>query len=298
MIRQFAWCDDFSAARNFALHEAAALGAGWAVTVDADERLLVGDTDVRAALAATSANCLLVMDDAGTYAKERFFRLPATAAFTGPTHESFPSHEVGTEVLAGVRFAELPKDAEAVLAKRERDIRVLTAHTAAHPDEPRWWYYLGDALQGVGRTDDAIAAYDRCQSLRGWPEEAAWACYRAGECEEGRGGNEAAIRWCALGLTHHAGIAELPWLAGVCSYRLGRMTDAIAWARHAEALGLVNGSGASAGRIGFRHPPALYEGPYDILRFALPAVGDAAGAEEAARMHDMAVAARLAPPTP
>lgn len=292
VVRQFAWCDDFAAARNFALDESAALGGAWAVTVDADERLMIGQTDVAAALSETAAGCLLVMDDAGTYAKERFFRLPAGTRFTGPTHESFPSHEVGAEVLAGVCVRELPKDEDAVLRKRTRDIRILLAHTAAHPDEPRWWYYLGDALQGVGRCDEAIAAYDRCQALRGWPEEAAWACYRAAECEEARGSNDAAVRWCALGLTHHGAIAELPWLAGVCSYRLGRYADAVAWARRAEALGMVRGTGETVGRIGFRYPPALYEGPYDVLRYALHALGDAPGADEAARMHAVALAAR------
>jgi tetratricopeptide (TPR) repeat protein len=288
VVREFTWCNDFSAARNFALDEATALGAAWSVTIDADERLLVGDLDIRGALGATTANCMLVVDAARTYAKERFFRIPTPARFVGPTHESFPSHEVGAEVLDGVRFAELSKDADAVVAKRERDVRILEAHTAAHPDAPRWWYYLGDALQGLGRLDDAIAAYDRCQALRGWPEEAAWACYRAAECEEGRGDNEAAVRWCALGLTHHPSIAELPWLAGVCSFRLGRLDDAIAWARQAEALGMFSGTGASMGRIGFRYPPALYEGPYDVLRFALAAIGDEAGAAQAEVAYESA----------
>ena len=36
----FTWCNDFAAARNFALQHAAALGATWAVTVDTDERII------------------------------------------------------------------------------------------------------------------------------------------------------------------------------------------------------------------------------------------------------------------
>jgi len=292
VVCTFTWCNDFAAARNFALEEAERMGGTWALTLDADERMLIGDVDVRRALDATTVNCLLVEDEWRIYAKERFFRLPAEARFTGPTHETFPSYKVGTEVLAGVRFTELPKDDASLYAKRERDIAILEVHTAANPSDPRWWYYLGDALQGVGRIDEAITAYDRCQALKGWAEESAWACYRAAECEESRDGNEAAIRWCKLGIKRHDGIAELYWLAGVCSFRLGNYDDAIRWSRQSEALGMFGGSDAPAKRIGFRHLPALYEGPYDVLRFALTAVGDEAGAADAEAAYAAALTKR------
>lgn len=294
VVRQFAWCDDFAAARNFCLEQAQALGADWAVTVDADERLLAGEVDMRAALAAADAGCLLVMDDTGTYAKERFFRLPCPVRFHGPTHESFASYTLGAHVMDGVRFTEVTKDEAAVRAKRARDLEILTAHTAGNPDDPRWWYYLGDALQGLGRFGEAIDAYDHCQALGGWAEEAAWACYRAADCAMELGDLDGGVRWCATGLTHHAGMAELPWLAGVCCFRLGRHHDAIAWARQAEALGMVAGMGDQVARIGFRHPPALWEGPYDVLRFALAALDDTAGAAQAQAAYERALAARLA----
>jgi hypothetical protein len=47
-------------------------------------------------------------------------------------------------------------------------------------------------------------------------------------------------------------------------------------------------------RSGFRHPPALWEGPYDVLRFALRRVGDDTGADEAERLFHEAKAAREA----
>jgi len=47
-------------------------------------------------------------------------------------------------------------------------------------------------------------------------------------------------------------------------------------------------------RVGFRHPPGLWEGPYDVLRFALRKIGDDAGADEAERLFLEAKAAREA----
>jgi hypothetical protein len=60
----------------------------------------------------------------------------------------------------------------------------------------------------------------------------------------------------------------------------------------AIAMGHFRGDGASVQRIGFRHPPGLWEGPYDVLRFALRALGDESGAAEAERLYHEATAAR------
>ena len=107
-----------------------------------------------------------------------------------------------------------------------------------------------------------------------------------------------AVDWCTRGMRRHPGVAELPWLAALASYRAGRPADAAAWARMAVALGKVEGAGADVERIGFHHPPGLYEGPYDVLRFALRALGDAEGAERAERDYLRAKALREAAASP
>jgi hypothetical protein len=58
--------------------------------------------------------------------------------------------------------------------------------------------------------------------------------------------------------------------------------------------GLYDGAGAAFPRIGFRHPPALYEGPYDVMRLTFKALGNKAAADEAAREYDAAKQAREA----
>src|SRR5262249_37654888 len=96
------------------------------------------------------------------------------------------------------------------------------------------------------------------------------------------------------GLARHAGLADLAWQAGFAAYRADRFQQAIYWAEMAIVWGRFRGKGAEVPRIAFRYPPALYEGPYDILRYARRKLGDEAGAEEAERLYLEAEGARTA----
>jgi len=285
VVRSFPWQNDFSAARNFALDAAHELGADWAVTVDTDERIELRGDDLRATLAGMSEGVLFLFDEERTYKKERCFRLPMPERFSGPTHEAFPAYEVGMRAAEKAVFRELPKSAEAARKKFERDVAILTPHVRKHPQDPRWHFYLGESLKNLDRQEEAVGAYDACAALRGWNEESAWACYRAAECLCHLNRHRDAIDRCAAGLARHAGIAELAWLAGFAAYQMGDAEQAVYWARLALTHGLSMGTGASVPRIGFRNPAALYEGPYDVLRFALRAIGDQSGAAEAERLY-------------
>jgi tetratricopeptide (TPR) repeat protein len=296
LLREFPWKNDFAAARNFALEAAAEAGGTWAVTVDTDERLLFDrEFDLRAALGKTRANVLLLDDEGGTYGKERIIRLPASVRWNGPTHEVLEGQRTGTsEQLPGARFRELPKDAAALKRKFERDVAILKKYTRQHGKQPRWFYYLGASHQDLGEYAAAIDAYKTCAELGGWAEEGAWACYRAAECccKLNRWGE--ALHFCAAGLALRPATAELAWLAGFAAYKAGRHEDAIAWSNMAIANGLYEGQGALFPRISFRYPTALYEAPYDILRWAHKALGNAEAAAEAERKFEQARHAREA----
>ncbi len=288
--RKFPWVDDFSAARNFALDAAREVGGDWALIIDTDETIdRSGGDDIATVLANATVPHFMVFDATRTYSKPRFFKLPTASRFHGPTHEAYPTTEHDQRTLEGYVFHEKTKTPERLRAKFERDARVLRAYTGKHPNQPRWFYYLGDALQSLGRTREAITAYEACAALRGWNEESSWACYRAAECWCVLGEHGRAVDACVTGLACHPGIGELAWLAGFASYRAGKMHDAVWWSRTAIALGCFRGCGAQVVRISFRNPTALWEGPYDVLRFALRALGDAAGADEAERLFAQAL---------
>jgi len=59
-------------------------------------------------------------------------------------------------VLAGAEFYEIAKTPEQFQAKLRRDLESLKAETAERPDDPRWWYYLGQTLEELGENVAAI----------------------------------------------------------------------------------------------------------------------------------------------
>jgi tetratricopeptide (TPR) repeat protein len=282
--RKLPWADDFAAGRNFALTAAYEAGGDWAVMVDTDEEIDLRGEDIRAELETSTVAHLMIAHESGIYVQPRFFKLPAPGRFEGPTHEAYPASALGAATLTKCIFRDKPKSPAQLRTKFERDVRVLRAYAAVHPDQARWHYYLGDALQNLGQLEEAIAAYLACMQLRGWDEESAWACYRAAECRCARGEWALAVDTCADGLARHAGVAELAWLAAFASHKGNNHAQAVWWARTSIALGCFRGCGREVPRVSFRNPFALWEGPYDVLRFALRALGDTKGADEAERL--------------
>lgn len=283
----FPWCDDFSAARNFALAHAE---GDWAVRVDSDERI---DGDPRAALASVDpvVDFAYATREGGHYQSASFFRLPSRVRYEGLTHEA--CYSPNTCTIPGVTYRELPKTPEQLAAKHARDIRLLTKMIEQTPAQARWWFYRGGALQDSGQHADAIPDFLHCAELSSWDEEAAWACYRAGNsfCVLGRHAD--AVRVCALGLAKHAGIGELAWLAGYASYWGGNSQQAAYWSEIAVKLGCYAGIGESVYRIGFRYPEALWEKPYDVLRFAYDKLGRTVEAVHAKERAEQARMARV-----
>lgn len=286
---------DFAAVRNAAL-ASLPIWCGWALVLDSDETLCFTDASaLRGALADTEADVLRVMQADGSYAKDRFFRLPLRGQWVGPTHEAFINPGTSETLPASlVTFAERAKTPAQLRAKFARDVAILEPWTAQHPHDPRWFYYLGESYAGLGRVMDACLAWEQCWALDGWDEESAWAAYRIAVERGGLSDHEGALEWCLKGMQRHPGIAELPFLAGLSCYRMGRYQHAAHWAGMALAFNLADGSPPYPQRIGFRYPPALYEGPYDVLHWAMKALGEETAAAIAWRAKVDAEAMRTA----
>jgi len=273
---------EVGAMRNLGLDECTRLGAEWCLTLDTDERMEFGPGDYRAALAGIGTGIVYCPMDGGRYTKERFVHLPVVDRFQNcAAHEHIYPWASKQTILPMVSCRELPKTPEQLAAKCSAMVPWLTAQTQKEPKNPRWWYYLGDALAGLGRDQEAIKAFDVCSSLRGWDEESAWACFRMAILLEMTGRRQDAISICAAGLTRHAGMSELAWFAGELSLRAGQAEQAVYWAR----LATVNGTNQGEDhfikpRIGFRYPAATKHLPFDLMARAYKALGRM---EEAAR---------------
>ena len=292
VLRHFPWIDDFAAARNFSLDAAAELDADWAIILDTDERITTTLPAIRRTIAGAHEAVLRIEHESGRYGKLLCFRLPAPGRYVGPIHEYFDLIGDTIDRLPDTLFAAVVKPAEDPVRKYSGYLQGLQRFSAANPDDPRWHYYIGDTLQILGRYEEAIVSFDRCASLGGWDEEGAWACYRAAECLIILERFDEGIEQCARGMAIHPGLAELPWLAAFASWKRERYANAVYWARLSISMGHFVGEGNIVPRVGFRHPPALYEGPYDILRFALAAIGRNAEAAVAESQYEQARATR------
>jgi glycosyltransferase involved in cell wall biosynthesis len=259
---------DFSIARNAALDVAKSLGADWILIVDSDERLNFGDLNLRNVLSKMRVDAVRIeaSDSHFPYPKDKIVRATSDARFIGPTHEVLRGGSRMT--LRGVTFSELPKSRNQFEYKFKRDIKLLTAHTAEHPQDPRWWFYLGISYEGIGARELAAEAFASCVELRVSGDEAAWAAYKQAEQLYALEMFDAAIQAAAKGMAANSTFAECAWIAAVAAYRLGRNDQATAWARCAEAVGRFKGCGLD--RTWFKYLPALYELPYDVLKYSLP----------------------------
>ena len=83
-------------------------------------------------------------------------------------------------------------------------------------------------------------------------------------------------------------------MAGFVCWNLKRDAAAIEWSHLAIVHGEFRGRANRRQRIGFRYLPALYESPFDVLRYSYRRLGDDAGADQAEADFQEALAARLA----
>lgn len=285
------WKDDTAEARNAGLRAATEMGATWAVILDTDERIHA-PKDIREILATAPESHIHANHDSGVYGKIRYIKLPADSKYEGAVHEAYLpkvrySRVVGT-------FSELNKTADQLRRRCESDLRILTRQTEREPNNSRAWYYLGQTLECLRLYPGAIDAYRRCAALPGWDEERAWACYRASVCAEWLQDWEQIVSLCAQGLGFRPGIAELAWFAGLACYKLGRFQHAVEWGELAVVWGHHAGRGRECDRLGFREPRALYEAPYDVLRWAYRSLGNSGRASLADIEFERALAARRA----
>jgi hypothetical protein len=166
-LHQFAWCDDFSAARNFALEHAS---GEWILYIDADERLVVPDRGTLDMVVGDKGKVAWKLRfcpriDWTPYAELRLFRNDPRIRFQGVIHERM--HE-GVEHVAISDRLEIGQcnlmlqhvgyeDDQA--HKNPRNIPLLRANLTHDPDHVYSWWHLGESLRLAGDVHGAIAAW-------------------------------------------------------------------------------------------------------------------------------------------
>jgi glycosyltransferase involved in cell wall biosynthesis len=172
-VFDFAWCDDFSAARNFTLDK---VTTDWLFWLDADDRVdEINRPKLRELLASCDgAPCVYRMPvvsffDAGHFAAfkhARLFHLGTRPRWSGRVHESLSFAE-GTEVReCDVSITHIGYlDADHREASLTRNVRLLMLEIRENPSNPAPFYFLGLELEKRGNVELALRAYRGGQSL-------------------------------------------------------------------------------------------------------------------------------------
>lgn len=165
-----AWDDDFSAARNFGLD---ATDARWILYIDADEE--VQDVDAAAVRHALADRDEVVgfLPKFAThvgwtpYREHRIWRHRPDVRFRYRIHETVVPDLRRIVREEGMRFEHIDLFMQHYgyegdqRAKHARNLPILLMQVEAAPRRVYLWNHLGRVYDGLGRTDDAVAAWER-----------------------------------------------------------------------------------------------------------------------------------------
>lgn len=166
-LHAFPWCDDFSAARNFALDQAT---GDWILYIDADERAEIDDKPRFRALlddSQTLAATVRLHPKTGYtgYAELRLFRRDPGIRFKGVIHERVHDsvHALvkagrGCVVSSDLTIRHVGYD-QSQCHKHPRNLPLLEAYLAQDPARIYCWWHLGDTHRQLGNKDEACRAW-------------------------------------------------------------------------------------------------------------------------------------------
>jgi hypothetical protein len=168
-LYHFAWCNDFSAVRNFALERAT---GDWILYIDADERLEIPNRDAYLRLLSDRSKVgwkLRLQPRVGwtAYSELRLFCNDPRIRFEGVIHENiWPAVDAvaradGLDVgSCDLRLYHLGYEADQS-RKNPRNIPLLRELLSAYPDHFFAWWHLGECLRLSGNDEDADQAWSR-----------------------------------------------------------------------------------------------------------------------------------------
>ena len=173
LLFSFPWTGDFAAARNHALDRAT---GDWILYIDADERLVV---PARGALRETVQRQDVVAFSVRfrprlhftPYQEVRLFRRDARIRFKGIIHEtirpdlqSVMQSDGKTIGVSNIEIKHVGYEGD-MLRKYRRNLPLLEEAVKTAPERVFLWTDMGEALAGLGRSEDAMRACWRAVEL-------------------------------------------------------------------------------------------------------------------------------------
>ncbi|MCL2663777.1 MAG: glycosyltransferase family 2 protein [Oscillospiraceae bacterium] len=147
-VYDFRWCNDFSAARNFAASNAQ---NDWVFYIDADEELLHADlADIKSFLTNTHALGMITLTDITTNRQSSLARLynRKSYSFKGRIHEQLRAIDECADIVTGnikisMQHHGYIPEYNKVSAKLERNELLLLEELKSQPENPYLLYQMG-----------------------------------------------------------------------------------------------------------------------------------------------------------
>ena len=278
-IYDFAWTDDFAAARNYAFSLAEMDYCMW---LDADDVLLEADREAfRALKAALNPAVCVVMaryntgfDEHGrvtfSYFRERLIKNHIGLRWEGAVHDSIAP--TGQVVDGGFAISHLklrPSDPDRNLRIYEKQLERGVAL------EPRQQFYYGRELYYHQRYEEALRVFEQfLDEKQGWVENNIDACCHCAYCYERMGRQEKALQALLRSFTYDRPRAEICCELGRWFFQRDEMSLAAYW--YALALTCVRDDS----RGGFVSPDCYGYLPCIQLCVCYSRLGDMKRAEQ------------------
>lgn len=221
-------CSDFSWSRNFSLERAR---RKWSMWMDADDVLRTPPEVVRGILdsAAWETCSVPIIYGASEGRHQRFALTEKRMRFFGMVHECPRIDGMRSEYVPAIQIEHGAKPAPPTKNRIERNLAATRWQAECDPENPRHWYYLGNAAREAGNNEEAIAAYERHAEISFHRDEVVNSFRHMGECWETLGDRKKARACFARAMAESGEWAEpVVRMAQLCE-RDGKVEEAARW---------------------------------------------------------------------
>ncbi|GAC1403293.1 MAG: hypothetical protein NVSMB64_04740 [Candidatus Velthaea sp.] len=256
-IERRAWRNDFAWARNEALDMAT---RRWILVLDADEVVRPESHDALRLLRTASAaltgmwvRCFNIVDDykgtgASSHMIARIFPNSARIRYRSPIHEyiTLDQCETGIEAANGPVAIDHYGYLKSVVAERnkaDRNLEIIRAAVAAHPDDPFHWYNLGTTALIEKHADEGISALEKMREIVGDTARGfvpSGLSFLADAYLEYRGDAQRCVELARLSVQRSPNFANAHFTQGKGLSALGRFAESIAAYKAAIEAGKFN----------------------------------------------------------
>ncbi|WP_206438479.1 glycosyltransferase family 2 protein [Paenibacillus whitsoniae] len=246
VIYDFAWRDDFGAARNFAFSKATQEYILW---LDADDELEEVDRikfkelkhTLDPSVDSVSMNYHLAFDEAGNVTsslrRNRLVKRSRGFKWEGLVHEALLVH--GQTYAADIAITH-KKDK----VYTDRNLRIYRKREAEDDSfSPRDLFYFANELKDHAYFDEAIAYYNRFLATdQGWIEDVYASCLRLGECYAALGDTHRMLQSYLRALIYDKPRAEMCCRVGAYFLERNRLEQAVFWYETAAQATMPEGN--------------------------------------------------------